>query len=175
MGLRDDTSGLIGDLCRLGTIETVDLASARATVKLGDVLSPPCPWLEMAGAYRSWCPPGVGEQVLVLCPEGDIAHAVILRGLFSTNFPAPANDGKAVIQMPDGTTIVYDPQSHDLAITLAGGSCTISAPQGLSITGPVNITGTLNASEDVLAGGISLKSHKHSGVQAGAAQTGGPV
>jgi len=177
----DDTSGLIGDVLRLGIVESVDLSAATVTVQLGDITSPPCPWLELAGGFRTWMPPTVGEQALLLCPEGDIAHGVVLRGLYSTAFPAPADDGRARLLMPDGTIIDYDPETHELAITLASGKATIIAPEGvhitgkLSVDGDIDLTGTVTTPEDVVAGGISLKSHKHSGVQPGSGQSGAPV
>jgi len=71
---------------------------------------------------------------------------------------------------------------HALLVTLPeGGTATLNVPSGVFINGPVEvngdvtITGTATASEDVIGGGKSLKSHKHSGVQAGGAQTGAPV
>lgn len=159
-----DTQGLIGDLLRIGTIASVDLADATATVQAGDVTSPPLPWMEWAGAFRTWSPPSVGEQVLLLCPEGDIAAAVILRGIFSDARPAPASDENPSLYGPGG-----------LVITLTPDGMRIVAPGGLAIEGDVAITGTLTASEDVIGGGISLKSHPHSGVQPGSGQSGGPV
>lgn len=165
----DDIPGLIGDIIRLGTIEAVSLGAASATVRSGDVVSPPLPWLEMAGAFRAWTPPTVGEQVLILSPEGDIAGAVILRGLNCAAFPAPASDENPAIHGPDG-----------LVIRLTGDGIEIMAPGGVTIEGPVDITGdvsvtgTITATEDVIADGISLKSHTHSGVQSGGSSTGGP-
>lgn len=187
MGTSDDIPGLIGDLLRVGVVESVALADATVTVRAGDIVSPPCPWLELAGAFRSWTPPSVGEQVVLLCPEGDIAHSIALRGLFSTAFPAPLDDARGRLLMPDGTTIDYDPEGHVLAIALASGSVTINAPHGVAITGDVTISGnasivgnldvsgTATGTEDVIGGGKSLKSHKHTGVQAGPAQTGAPA
>jgi phage baseplate assembly protein V len=177
----DDISGLIGDLLRLGVIAGVDLASATVTVELGEITSPPCPWFELAGGFRAWVPPVAGEQCLLLCPEGDIAHGIVVRGLYSTAFPAPANDGRARLLMPDGTTIDYDPDTHELAITLASGKATIVAPEGVTITGNVTIdgnldlTGTVTTPQDVVADGKSLKSHRHSAVQPGSGQSGAPA
>ncbi|WP_429275194.1 hypothetical protein [Novosphingobium gossypii] len=39
----------------------------------------------------------------------------------------------------------------------------------------VTVNSTVTVSQDVVGGGISLKGHKHTGVQAGGAQSGGPV
>lgn len=164
----DDIHGKIGDLVRLGAIASVDLAAARVTVACGEVSSPPCPWLEMAGGFRSWIPPVVGEQVLLLCPEADIAGAVVLRGLYSTAHPAPRSDTVLRFSTPDGATFDYDPDAHALTIALpAGGS--------IDLDGDLNVTGTITATEDVVGGGKSLKTHKHGGVQAGGAQTGVPA
>jgi len=159
-----DTQDLIGDLLRIGAVASVDLAGATATVQAGDVLSPDLPWLEWAGSFRTWVPPSVGEQVLLLCPEGDIAGGIILRGLFSNARPAPASDENPQIHGPAG-----------LVITLTPDGLQIVAPGDVAIEGNVAITGTLTASEDVIGGGISLKTHPHGGVQPGGGQSGGPV
>lgn len=171
----DDINGLIGDLIRFGTVQSVDLANAVAVVAAGDIITPPLPWTEQAGSFRTWQPPSIGEQVILLCPEGDIEGGVILRGLFSNQFPAPANDEYRHLYGADG-----------LIITLTGDGIAITAPGGVAITadlaitgnldvaGNVDASGTITASEDVVGGGISLTDHKHSGVQAGTAITGGP-
>ena len=44
----------------------------------------------------------------------------------------------------------------------------------ITINGNVKINGTLTASTDVVTNGISLKTHKHGGVQAGGSDTGVP-
>lgn len=160
----DDIPGLLGDLIRLGTIASVDLAAATATVAIGSVETPPLPWAEWAGDFRSWRPPVEGEQVLVLCPEGDIAGGIIQRGLFTAARPAPSADSTPGLFGKGG-----------LAITLTPDGLQITAPGGVTLTGNLTVTGTVTASEDVTGGGISLKSHKHGGVQAGSAQSGAPA
>lgn len=66
---------------------------------------------------------------------------------------------KVQLTAPDGLTI-------DADVTING---------DVAITGAVAVDGTLTASTDVVGGGKSLKTHKHTGVQAGAAQTGEPA
>lgn len=178
----DDIGLLIGDIIRKGVIETVDLASGEATVKVGEVISPPLPWCEAAGAISTWCPPSVGEQVIVLCMEADIESGVILRGLRTDTFPAPATGSRAFMKLPDGATFDYDYEGSAFVITLPG-SIKLVAPDGLeieadvSITGDVGVTGKVDASDkitsasDVVTGSISLKNHKHGGVTAGGAKT----
>lgn len=185
----------LGDLIRLGTIAAVDLAAGRCTVTVtDDLVTGPLPWLAgRAGAVSAWSPPTVGEQVILLCPEGDIAGGVVLLGLFSDANPAPAADAHPLIKLPDGSTVRFDGDSHALALTLVqGGRLTLSAPGGAAITGDVAIEGELSihgdvtvrgglsvsgdvtAQGDVRAGTVSLKGHVHLGVQTGGGVSGAP-
>lgn len=177
-------------LIRVGKIASVDLAAATCTVEFGDpddpdgeVESAAVRWATpRAGAIRIWLPPSVGEQVVFLCPDGDLAAAIPLAALFCDAFPAPGNSTRALIQFDDGAVLAYDPAAHHADMTLpAGATLAIVADGGVTITGDiaitgnVTVTGTVTADEDVIGGGKSLKTHKHTGVQAGAAQTGEPA
>lgn len=176
------------EIIRFGTIETVDLGGARCTVRAGDIVSGPVRWLEVrAGATRTWSPPSVGEQVLLLCPEGELAAGVALRGVASDANPPPGSTSAELIRFADGTVLAYDPEAHTLAATLcAGGTVAIVADGGVTITGPVSITGNLSidgdtactgtiaAETDVVAAGISGKSHIHGQVKAGSDVSGKP-
>lgn len=146
----EDIPGKIGDMIRLGRIASIDLASGLAVVHCGDIESPPCPWTELAGAFRTWCPPSEGEQVLLVCPEGDIAGGVILRGLFSGSFPAPASDADPQLHGPDG-----------LIVKLTGDGIEITAPGNVRIDGDLTVTGTITGETDVIAAGISGRNHTH--------------
>jgi phage baseplate assembly protein V len=179
---RDDDAEL-GELIRFGTIAEVDLAAARCVVTAGGVSTGPVRWLQgRAGGTRHWSPPTVGEQALLICPEGDIAGGIALLGVSCTAFPPAGDQLREILAFADGAQISYDPEAHALAAHLpAGATVTIVADGGVAIqgdvaiTGNVQVTGHVTASEDVVAGGISLKSHKHGGVQAGAAETGAPA
>lgn len=64
----------------------------------------------------------------------------------------------------------------DLTITTGGVTMAIKAGGTIDLTcDKLTVTGDIEAQGDVKAGSISLKTHKHGGVQAGAAQTGAPV
>ena len=45
-----------------------------------------------AGDVRHWSPPVVGEQVLLLCPDGQPEQAIAIPALYQDNFPAPSDD-----------------------------------------------------------------------------------
>lgn len=194
--LPEDIPADVAELIRFGTVIAVDLVEARCQVRYGDpdddqggAVTAMIRWLApRAGMTRVWSPPSVGEQVLLLAPDGQIGNAVALTGIVQDAFPAAGNSLAELISFSDGAQIRYDPESHALAAILpAGGTAQIDAQGGITLRGDVTIegnvamTGTLTAAEDVLAdgdvkaGAISLKNHKHSGVQAGGAQTGTPV
>lgn len=183
-----DPRRVIGNLAQLGTIESVDLAEATCRVRLGEIVTGDLPWIApRAGSVRVWSPPSVGEQCLLLCPEGDLEGGVVVPGLFSDANPAPADDDVLHVQFADGAVIRYDPAAHDLDVLLpAGGSANVDAPGGLTITGDVTIDGhvavigdvgvkgRIDATTDVVGAGKSLKDHVHKGVQAGGAVSGPP-
>ena len=160
----------------------VDLGAGLAVIEVGEIISPPLPWVEaFAGVFRSWSPPSEGEQVVLLCPEGEIEGGILLRGLSSEQFPLPNNSADHSIHGAEG-----------LIFTLTPAGLQITAPEGVDITADVRITGnvevtgnidatgdmnasgTVTGESDVIGSGISLKGHTHSGVQSGGASTGGP-
>lgn len=50
----------------------------------------------------------------------------------------------------------------------------LTAPGGLTINADIQLNGSMNATGDVVASGISLNSHVHGGVQSGGSNTSGP-
>lgn len=175
----EDASTLI----RFGTVIAVTLSPPRCRVRYGDpdddeegAETPPIRWLAgRAGKTRKWSPPSLGEEVLLLSPDGQIGNAVAITGLVNDDHPAPAVQDLELILFDDGARLAYDPVAHALsAILPEGGTALIEAPGGLTIRGDVTIAGTLTASEDVRAGDISLKNHAHGGVQRGAARSDPP-
>ena len=178
-----DPQRLIGDLAREGVVVSVDHAAGTARVEFADELTTgDIPWLaSRAGSTRTWSPPAIGEQVMVLAPEADTARGVIIGSLSSDAHPHPANDGSTLTQYEDGARVGYDPTSHALTVILpAGATVRIDADGGLSfkgdlmVDGDIKSTGTITADTDVVGAGKSLKDHVHLGVQAGGGLTGKP-
>lgn len=168
--------GHLGDLIRFGAIASVDLAAARCTVSAGDLTTGPIRWIEArSGATRSWSPPSVGEQVLLICAEGEIAAGVALRGIACSAFPPAGNALRELLLFGDGAVLAYDPEAHALeALLPAGGTARLVAPGGITIEGDITLTGSMTVSGDVTAAGISLAHHKHGQVQTGSGTTGEP-
>lgn len=172
-------------LIRLGRISEVTLSPPRCKVRFADPddedaeggETPPIRWLALrAGKTRTWSPPSEGEECLLLCADGQIGNGVALLGLNNDENPAPGTTLAELVEFEDGAVISYDPEAHALTAVLPdGATALIEAPGGLTIRGPVSIEGDVTVIGDVTADGVSLKSHKHGGVQGGAAQTGTPV
>lgn len=121
---------LIHNLIRLGTIAEVDHGDPeadpprppRVRVKAGELLTAWLPWLEArAGTTRTWSPPTVGEQVVLLSPGGDLSAAVVLTSLYRQAHPAPSDDENLIgTWYPDGTRVEYDHEAHRLLIHCVG-------------------------------------------------------
>lgn len=150
-----DLERRLANVVRYGTITEVDAANARAKVTFGGETA--SAWLQFstsrAGGARVWSPPVPGEQVVVFSPMGDTAQGVIMGSLPNNAFPPPSGDGGTYqIDLPGG-----------VSISVAGGAINISAPGNITVNG------------DVIANGISLETHLHSGVVPGGSNTGQPV
>lgn len=160
------------NLLRPGTVQAIDHASARLRVASGDLLTDWLPWFERrAGHLRTWCPPSIGEQCLVLSPGGDLASGMVLVGLNSEEHPTPSNTPSLHrTQYPDGTIVDYDHTAHSLDIVLAGGSSASITADSITLQGAVKVIGASLTHNGVNVG----SSHTHSGIFPGPANTGGP-
>lgn len=143
----------LANMIRVGAVAEVDYAKAMVRVKAGDLHTGWLPWVTgRAGKDVTWWPPEAGEQVLILCPDGDPAQAVVLMALYSTAQPAPAN--RATIHLtryPDGAEISYDREAHRLVATIPGdvsltatGAVTVESASGITIKAPtVTVQGNM--------------------------------
>jgi phage baseplate assembly protein V len=193
--MSDDILRQLANLIRFGTIQTV--AGKRVQVKIGGLLTRPIPWVTTrAGKTKSWSPPDIGEQVMVLSPNGDIGAAVALGGIFcdAHDIPDDANADTVLMAFRDGAVLLYDQAAHLLKGVLPeGGRVEIVAPAGFKFSGEVDIDGPLNVSQaatfektvhakhditsdaDVKAGSISLTNHPHGLVKSGTDTSGKPL
>lgn len=192
---------LLTNLIRLGTIAAVEYRPPRCRVQSGALLTAPLRWISLrAGRTATWCPPDIGEQVIVFSPGGDLAQGLVLCGLNSLANPAPGGSRNThLVRYPDGAELRYDHQAHTLAATLpAGGNAELSADGGITLNGPLTVNGDtkiigatridgdtgikgqvavdggIEASGDVKGKGVSLAHHKTTGVKAGSDLSGEP-
>lgn len=173
---REELPERIGALFRYGRIASVDLGAGRMTVSIGDIETQPVRWFTGgSGSVRVWTRPKQGEQVMLICPDGDIAGAIALRGIDCTAFPPVGDPNRDLVEFADGATLSYDDDAHALAIDLpTGATVSIKASGGVTIDSDVHITGKVTVDDDVLAGTVSLKHHRHLQVASGQAVSGEP-
>lgn len=141
----------LANMIRPGVVSDVDYPKAMVRVKAGDLHTGWLPWLTgRAGKDVTWWPPEVGEQVLILCPDGDPAQAMVLMAIYSTVQPAPADRPTIhVTRYEDGAEISYDREAHVLTATIPG-------DVNLTATGAVTVTadGAINVES---GSGITIK------------------
>jgi len=108
---------LIRNIIKIGTIGSVNHTAAR--VRSGDLLMAPLPWLcPRMGDVKIWSAPSVGEQCLVLSPEGNTANGIILAGIPSTANPAPAGSlNDVIIEVPENGQFILRCGSSSFVMT----------------------------------------------------------
>lgn len=123
---------------------------------------------------KSYSMPKLGENGLCVCPDNGKEGYYIKSGYNEIDTPPSFHgEGKNGIEYSDGTTIYYDEKSSTLYLDVKN-SINIVCPQ-ISITGNIDIKGTVTVSEDVIASGVSLVKHQNTGVTPGGALTGPPA
>lgn len=139
-----DLTKRLSNLLRAGRVEAVDLANARCKVRFGDIVTAFLPFVSAkAGEDRTWHPPEVGEQVLVLSPSGELSAGFVLGGVYTTAFPPPSTSPDVSRMLfKDGATATYDRALHSLNLDLPAG--------GSSLTITVNGDATISASGNAL-------------------------
>ena len=170
----------IDNLIRFGLIAEVDHANAKARVKCGQILTSFLPFITLrAGTTKTWSPPTVGEQCVILASSGELTTACILVGLYTQNSPSHSPDVH-VIEFEDGAKIEYNQSTGALVVTgiktaniTAANQINIDCPT-VNIKGNVNIDGEVTSTGDMIAGGISQMTHKHKDVSKGKDKTGEP-
>ncbi|WP_421780725.1 phage baseplate assembly protein V [Kiloniella litopenaei] len=100
----------LSNLIRPAVIIDADYGSAKVRVKSGGLESDWLHWMTpRAGNDRDWEPPEVGEQVLLLCPEGKPERGYVLPSIYSNDYPAPANSADISRKVfSDGFVIEHD-------------------------------------------------------------------
>ncbi len=185
-----DTERRISGLINFGTVASADYDRPRLRVRIGSILTGWLPFLTFRAAKTvSWCPPELGEQVVVLAKDGDLSQGVVLGAIYQKRFPANG-DGRPTlsrITYEDGTVGEYDWEAHQYLLDLrkakgkarvlsgkadveigpdridlrVGGVKVTVSGSGVSITGNVTIAGSLRASGAVIDGGGNTNHHTH--------------
>ncbi|MDD2056323.1 phage baseplate assembly protein V [Pseudomonas sp. GD03860] len=173
-------------------VVAVDLAAAK--VRVSDGAGWTSAWVrwhsQAAGKARHWRAPSLDEQGALISPSGEPAQGTFVLGLYGNAGAQPDNrDHVEVWRFDDGGSLVYDWQAKTYTIDLPGGTVSIkvgsteavltddaiTAKSGaatveaasITLTGQVQINGTLRVTGDILGGARIIDTagntanHKH--------------
>jgi phage baseplate assembly protein V len=146
---------LLNNIVRLGKIEEVK--NDRIRVRAGKNLTTWISWIVLrAGATSTWSQPFVGEQCVLLSPNGDMTSAVALIGLYSAQHPAPTTESDLhCVKFPDGAIIQYDHASHALRAALPdGGKAELTVPVSVVVH---SASITLDAPDTTCTGNLTVQ------------------
>ena len=173
-------------LLRVGKISSINYENGTARVTYEDKSGETTPELPFL-AWEYWMPK-IEDQVLVGHLSNGSSRAVILGPFwYEGHRPHQGREGLYRQEYTNdigGDGVEYDKKANSLTIkaagctiTLQGGQATIVAPKGIramadvTVAGNLNVSGEETVSGDVVAGGISLDRHTHTGVHG---ETSGP-
>lgn len=150
---------MLHNMIQITTITSVDFDNKVFRVRIGEAESnesAELPWpAEIGRNFRRWRPLRTGQQIVIACPSGDPAQAVMIGEIYSDSLPPPCDSPELdVIEYDNGNRIEHD---------AANGEIRVKAKGNVIVNG------------DVVADGISLKNHVHKGVTPGKGMTGGPT
>lgn len=146
---------LLKNLIKVGEVSSINPTKSTARVVFGaqNVVSHDLVVLHrQTRNNKDYYMPDIGEQVVcVFLPTGN-AEGFILGSVYNDEDKPPTNDpSKRVVVFKDGTKIEYDSSESTLTINAIG-------PISIMANGDITVSG------DVIADGISLKTHTHPGV-----------
>lgn len=160
----------IAAMLQPGVIEEIDYKTALARVRVNNWVSAWLPWhSSAAGTVSIWNPPSVGEQCLILAVSGQPELGFILPGFYTKTHPiADSREKVTTISFPDGAKVSHDWENGELTVSgsktiniESSGVVTIKAQSVKLEVSKLSVSGNIEASGDVKAGSISLKSHVH--------------
>lgn len=144
----------ISNMLARGAVTLANAANKLQTLQVSLLSEEAKDTLEHLEPYGFTSHPLPGAEVLAAFIEGDRSHGVVIVASDRRYRP---------INLAAGDVSIFDNRGHKITLTATG---IVIAANGH----PVTVIGG-----DVIADGISLKTHKHGGVQGGSGQTGLPV
>jgi phage baseplate assembly protein V len=122
---------------RPGVVMSFDPKTNSIVANIGDATTPvpthAVPLFTHAGSGKSWRPMKAGQQVILLCPDGDLSNAVALPGGFHDQNPAPSQSAAEDIEAQRGAARL---RTTDTAAFLECGPSSVKVEDGtITLTG----------------------------------------
>ncbi|WP_366654435.1 phage baseplate assembly protein V [Fodinicurvata sp. EGI_FJ10296] len=142
----------IAGLVQYAVVTEASYDPPRLRVSTGPVTSNWIPFATArAGQDRTWHPPEVGEQVVVICPGGDLNQGCVVGSLYRAAHPPPADSADIHrTEYADGTVVEHDRAQGLTRIAAKGrvrveaeGDITLRSKGAIAIRaeGPITING----------------------------------
>lgn len=156
----------VSNIVRMGKVVTVDYNKAKARVKIGEITTGYLPWLTPSTSV--WIPLKMGEQVVVLSPNGDLRMGMILPALYQSSMPAPSTDDKKIVLNNDIEQTGEVKNNGNISCTgnmKADGNVEaigdMKTSGNLTADGDINTSGELKATGEVTGKNVKLSTHTH--------------
>lgn len=115
---------------------------------------------------HSYCPPD-GAEAVILPAQGKSEHAVS-PGFTGGDTRPKAEQGQSILySTADGTQVSANPDGSVSVSTAGGGSWRFDGER-------ITTNMTIETTGDIIAGGVSLRDHVHTGVRTGGSLSGRP-
>lgn len=170
-------------MIRYGTVSIVNYEKGTVKAVLEDIEEHTAELIVFQGRNKGtkhYSMPVVGEHGLCLIADNGSSGYYLGAGFNEVEAVMQgAGKGKTITLYSDGTQIMYDENTSKLFIDCKKDIeiiCPkISITGDITINGDIQLNGGMNATNDVIADGVSLIDHTHSGVKAGGDTSGAPV
>lgn len=148
----------VNNTMREARVTEVDHEKGMVKVKALGLDSAWVPWMETAGAIKTWSPPSEGQRVVLFSPSGEPGQGFVLPGGYSSQYGKPHDQGaEYVLTIGDFRLVITGDQ---MAVSVGGVTHVISG-DGVTTTGG-----------RVEHDGLNIgSSHTHGGVTPGGADT----
>jgi len=139
---------------RPGVVVSFDPATNSIVANIGSgdapVATHPVPVFTHAGSGLSWRPLKAGQQITLLCPDGDLSNAVALPGGFHDKNPAPSQSAAEDIEAQRGQSRL---RTTDTAAYLETGSSSVKVEASQITLTAGGVTALLSATGLAITGG----------------------
>ena len=99
-----DQDRRIANVVQLGRVVSIDTATMRVRVQIGDVQTHEIPVAQLAsGAIRVHAMPSPGEQVIVFAPGGELGRAFVYGAVPQSSGAVAADEATPTIDLGGGT------------------------------------------------------------------------
>jgi phage baseplate assembly protein V len=153
---------ILQNLIRLGRVSSINAAEATVRVVFEDrdnMVSHDLP-VVVANTFKNkdYYMPDIGESVVCIFLPNGISRGFVLGAVYSdVDRPAVSSPDKRQIHFSDGAVVEYDRQTRTMTVNTSG-KVSITAAQGINITGNVSVNGDISVNGNIQAGGSIIDS-----------------